>query len=174
MTPVRPIDSATDDAARDGRCDDDARVLIADDDAFVRTALRLQLKRSFTVLGDARDADEAIERVAALRPDVAILDVQMPRGGGLRATREIHRRAPEVAIVALSADASDSTVRSMLDAGAVTYVLKGMDGPQLARTLRAAITSHAGAPVSRPANLAADTPATERRRTTLWEHALPI
>jgi DNA-binding NarL/FixJ family response regulator len=118
------------------------RLVIADDDAFVRSALSLQLNSSFAVVGDARDADEAIERVDALRPDVVIVDVEMPAGGGLRATREIRSRAPEVAIVALSSDESDSIVRAMLRAGAMTYVRKGIDGHQLNSILRSAIDAH--------------------------------
>jgi DNA-binding NarL/FixJ family response regulator len=131
------------------RADDDPtasyggrRLVIADDDAVVRSALSLQLNSSFAVVGDARDADEAIERVDALRPDVVIVDVEMPAGGGLRATREIHSRAPEVAIVALSSDESDSTVREMLQAGAMTYVRKGIDGHQLNSILCSAIEAH--------------------------------
>jgi DNA-binding NarL/FixJ family response regulator len=118
------------------------RLVIADDDPVVRSALCLQLNNSFAVVGDARDADEAIERVDALRPDVVIVDVEMPAGGGLRATREIHSRAPEVAIVALSSDESDSTVREMLQAGAMTYVRKGIDGHQLNSILCSAIEAH--------------------------------
>jgi DNA-binding NarL/FixJ family response regulator len=119
------------------------RLVIADDDPVVRSALSLQLNNSFAVVGDARDADEAIERVDALRPDVVIVDVEMPAGGGLRATREIRSRAPEVAIVALSSDESDSMVREMLRAGAMTYLRKGIDGHQLDSVLRAAIDAHA-------------------------------
>ena len=118
------------------------RLVIADDDAFVRSALCLQLNSSFAIVGDARDADEAIERVDALRPDVVLVDVVMPGGGGLRATREIRSRAPEVAIVAFSSDESDSVVRAILRAGAMTYVRKGIDGHELNSVLRSAIEAH--------------------------------
>jgi DNA-binding NarL/FixJ family response regulator len=116
-------------------------VLIADDDAVVRAALSLQLQGAFTVVGSACDADEAIEHVTALRPDLAIIDVEMPGGGGLRATREIRALAPEVAIVALSADESDASVRAMIQAGAMAYVRKGMDRDELDRVLHSSIAA---------------------------------
>jgi DNA-binding NarL/FixJ family response regulator len=124
---------------------DKPRLLIADDDAVVRSALALQLKDGFEVVGSAVDADEAIEQAVALRPDVVILDVEMPGGGGLRATREIRSQAAEVAIVALSADESDAMVRSMISAGAMAYVRKGMDRDELDRVLRSSIAAHAKA-----------------------------
>lgn len=126
----------------DMSCSGNPRLLIADDDAVVRSALSAQLGRSFTVVGRARDADEAIEQADALRPDVMIVDVQMPAGGGLRATYVIHDRSPNTAIVALSSDESDSIVRAILDAGAVTYVRKGKGARQLDRILRSAIKAH--------------------------------
>jgi DNA-binding NarL/FixJ family response regulator len=123
-------------------------VLIADDDPVVRAALSLQLKAGFTVVGSACDADEAIEYTEALRPDLAILDVQMPGGGGLRATREIRALAPEVAIVALSADESDASVRAMISAGAMAYVRKGVDRDELDRVLRSSIEALALAAIA--------------------------
>jgi DNA-binding NarL/FixJ family response regulator len=126
----------------DMSCSGNPRLLIADDDAVVRSALSAQLGRSFTVVGRARDADEAIEQADALRPDVMIVDVQMPAGGGLRATYVIHDRSPNTAIVALSSDESDSIVRAILDAGAVTYVRKGKGAQELDRILRSAIKAN--------------------------------
>jgi DNA-binding NarL/FixJ family response regulator len=118
------------------------RLLIADDDAFVRSALCLQLGRSFTIVGGACDADQAIEQADALRPDIMIVDIEMPAGGGLRATHVIHDRCPTTAIVALSSDESESLVRAILLAGAVTYVRKGIEPHELQRTLHSAMTAH--------------------------------
>lgn len=101
-----------------------ARLLIADDDRVVQTALYMQLNRDFEIVGGAYDADEAISLAEEHQPEVAIIDVQMPGGGGLRATREIRARAPGTAIVALSADESDSVVLAMLEAGAMAYLRK--------------------------------------------------
>jgi DNA-binding NarL/FixJ family response regulator len=121
---------------------DHPRLLIADDDAVVRSALCLQLGGSFDIVGGACDADQAIEQADALRPDVMIVDIEMPAGGGLRATHVIHDRCPTTAIVALSSDESDATVREILLAGAMTYVRKGIEAHELHRTLRAAMTAH--------------------------------
>jgi DNA-binding NarL/FixJ family response regulator len=119
------------------------RILIADDDRFVVSALDAQLKQEFEIVGVAGDADQAIELTLSQNPDLALLDVQMPGGGGLRATREISTRSPGVAIVALSADESDSSVLEMLEAGAVAYLRKGTAANELARVLRSALAAHA-------------------------------
>jgi DNA-binding NarL/FixJ family response regulator len=119
------------------------RLLIADDDAFVRESLFAQLEMIYDVVGTAGDADDAIAQAEALRPDVVLLDVQMPGGGGLRATREIQARVPRVAIVALSADESDATVREIILAGAMAYVRKGLSVEKIDDKLRLAMSAHA-------------------------------
>lgn len=119
------------------------RLLIADDDRLVQSTLAAQLSREFDIVAPACDSDQAIELAVLHQPDVAIIDVQMPAGGGLRAAREIHERVPQVALVALSGDESDSVVLAMLDAGAVAYLRKGTSPHELARTLRSSIAAHA-------------------------------
>src|SRR4051812_34217441 len=102
------------------------RVLIADDDPDVRAVLSAQLAGGgFEVVATAADTDEAIALAAEHRADIAIVDVQMPGGGGVRATHEIRAAAPETAIVALSADESQRVVLEMLTAGGGTYIPKG-------------------------------------------------
>lgn len=118
------------------------RLVIADDDAVVRSALSGQLGYDFDVLGAACDAQEAIALTTEHQPDVVVLDVEMPGGGGLRATREIQSAAPTTAIVALSADESHERVLEMLKAGAMSYVRKGSPGDELVATLRQSITAH--------------------------------
>jgi DNA-binding NarL/FixJ family response regulator len=119
------------------------RLLIADDDPVVSSTLCHQLSHEFDIVASARDATEAIALAGEHQPDVAIIDVQMPGGGGLRATREIHTCAPQTAIVVLSGDESRRVVLAMLEAGAVTYVRKGVSGHELARTLHRAMEAHA-------------------------------
>lgn len=125
---------------------DKARLLIADDDAGVRSALTTLLRVEFDVVAGACDATEAIALAEKHKPDVAIIDVQMPAGGGLRATREIRACAPATAIVALSADESDHVVREMLEAGAMTYVRKGTSAGELSLALNRSIEAHAQNP----------------------------
>jgi DNA-binding NarL/FixJ family response regulator len=115
------------------------RVLIADDDPDVRAVLSAQLAHAFEIVATAADTEEAIALAAEHQADIAIVDVQMPGGGGLRATQEIRGAAPGTAIVALSADESERVVLEMLNAGAVTYVRKGVGPNELAELLRRAL-----------------------------------
>jgi CheY-like chemotaxis protein len=111
------------------------RLLIADDDPVVRSVLTSQLASQFDVVAVAVDAQDAIELVCGHHPDVALIDVMMPAGGGLRATAEIHRRAPETTIVAFSGDESERGVTEMLGAGATAYIRKGVSPQELAQKL---------------------------------------
>lgn len=103
------------------------RVIVADDQPLVRAALvdLLAADPGIDVVGTASNAPEAIARCAMLVPDVVLMDVKMPGGGGLKATREICRSRPQTRIVAFSAHRDRSTVQEMLGAGAVDYVTKG-------------------------------------------------
>jgi EAL domain-containing protein (putative c-di-GMP-specific phosphodiesterase class I)/ActR/RegA family two-component response regulator len=102
------------------------RVLIADDDAMNRETLAEIIDRSgeLQLVGIAKDADEAIEIASLRHPDVVLLDVRMPGGGGPRAAREIRQRAPETRIVALSAFGEGRSVDDMLANGAISYLTK--------------------------------------------------
>ena len=122
------------------------RVLIADDDDDVRAALAAQLGEDFEVVAEARDADEAIAMAVEHRPDIAILDVQMPGGGGPSATRGIRQAAAGTAIVALSADESERVVLDMLKAGAVAYLRKGVTADELTALLHEALRAHVKLP----------------------------
>jgi DNA-binding NarL/FixJ family response regulator len=115
------------------------RVLIADDDPDVRAVLSAQLASGFDVVATAADTDEAIALAAEHQADIAIVDVQMPGGGGVRATQGIRAAAPDTAIVALSADESERVVLEMLTAGAVTYIRKGVGADELAALLHESI-----------------------------------
>jgi len=126
------------------------RVLIADDDPDVRAVLAARLEGSFDVVGTASDTDEAIAIAAERRPHIAIVDVQMPGGGGVRATREIRSAAPETTIVALSADESERIVLEMLNAGAVAYVRKGVSSEELVALLHEALRAQVRLPADRP------------------------
>ncbi|HXF72347.1 MAG TPA: response regulator transcription factor, partial [Actinomycetota bacterium] len=117
---------------------DRLRVLIADDEPEVREALAELLSRSpgLEVVGLAADATEAIDLARQHRPDVALLDVRMPAGGGPRAAREILRRLPTARVVALSAYRDPGSVLGMLRAGAVGYLPKGSSADELLALVR--------------------------------------
>lgn len=102
-----------------------------------------QLASRFDIIAAAHDAEDAIALACRHKPDIAIVDVQMPTGGGLRATKDIQLCSPGTAIVVLSADESDGMVRDMIAAGAIAYVRKGTVTAELALVLERAIDAHA-------------------------------
>jgi len=109
------------------------RVLIAEDDTAVRSALAelVEMTQGLQLAGAVGDAKAAADAAASLRPDVAVVDVRMPDGGGARAAREIGARAPFTRVICFSAYADRSTVLEMLRAGATSYVVKGVDASAL-------------------------------------------
>jgi EAL domain-containing protein (putative c-di-GMP-specific phosphodiesterase class I)/ActR/RegA family two-component response regulator len=108
-------------------------VLIADDEPALRGALveLLAHEDDVVLVGTAGDADEAIAIAGDSRPDVALVDVSMPAGGGARAAREIARCSPDTRVIALSAFEDRPTVLEMLRAGAVGYLVKGTTGDEI-------------------------------------------
>ncbi|HET6771142.1 MAG TPA: EAL domain-containing protein [Actinomycetota bacterium] len=114
------------------------RVLIADDDPGILDTLGrlISAEESMDLVGTAADADEAASLAAELHPDVAVVDVRMPGGGGSRAAREIRACSPETRIVALSAFDDPDIVLGMLEAGAVGYMVKDASGAEILACIR--------------------------------------
>ena len=114
-------------------------VLIADDHGIVRGGLRvlLDLQDDIEVVGEASDGAEAVEQALALRPDLAILDVAMPRLTGLQAAAEIKAQAPEIDVLVLSMHDDERYVFEALKAGASGYVLKREADQDLVDAVRA-------------------------------------
>jgi DNA-binding NarL/FixJ family response regulator len=102
------------------------RVLIADDHGIVRSGLRMLLERQsdLAVVGEAGDGVEALALSQAERPDVAVLDVSMPRMTGLQAAREIRAHTPDTRVLLLSMHDDERYFLEGLEAGAAGYVLK--------------------------------------------------
>jgi len=98
------------------------------------------LRHAFEIVAEAADATEAIAFARELQPDAALLDLNMPGGGGRTAVPGIVAASPGTAIVVISGDEEDSIVRELLIAGAVAYVRKGTDPSD---TVRRAIVAHA-------------------------------
>jgi DNA-binding NarL/FixJ family response regulator len=101
-------------------------ILIADDHAVVRRGLRalLETEPRWKVVGEAVDGREAVEKAAKLRPDVAILDISMPRLNGLDAASLIFKAAPQTRILILTMHAAEDLIQRTLKAGATGYILK--------------------------------------------------
>jgi EAL domain-containing protein (putative c-di-GMP-specific phosphodiesterase class I)/CheY-like chemotaxis protein len=113
------------------------RVLVADDEPALREALSdlFAQEPSLDLIGVAADADEAATLASRELPDVALIDVSMPAGGGPRATREIARSSPATRVIALSAFEDRATVMEMLRAGAVGYLVKGTNGEDIVESI---------------------------------------
>ena len=125
--------------------DELVRVLVADDEPALRDALSelLAQEPSLTLVGTAADADEAASMAAREQPDVALIDVSMPAGGGPRAAREIGRTSPHTRVIALSAFEDRTTVMEMLRAGAVGYLVKGAAGEDIVGSIHRVATGRA-------------------------------
>jgi len=118
-----------------------ATILLGDDHALVRRGLRLILDNEpdLTVVAEAGDGAEAVEQVKVHQPDIAILDIAMPRLTGLQAAREISRIAPQTRVLILTMYDNEQYVIEALQAGAVGYVLKSVADRDLVEACRAAM-----------------------------------
>jgi len=118
---------------------DKLRILIADDHPLVREALRQALAEEddMEVVAEAADGEEAVKLASELQPDVAVMDIVMPKLNGIAATRKIKEIAPNIAILILTAYDDDEYVLGLLDAGAAGYLLKSARGRDLAGAIRA-------------------------------------
>ena len=114
------------------------RILVADDHELVRRGIRglLCARRGWTVVGEAMNGREAVEKANRLKPDVAILDISMPDLDGLQATRRIRDAVPTTEVVVLTMHDSDQMVRRVLDTGALGYVLKSDLPTQLVKAVK--------------------------------------
>ncbi|SBT39905.1 response regulator transcription factor [Micromonospora auratinigra] len=130
------------------------RVLLADDEELIRLALAalLDLEPDLTVVAHAADGRAAIDAALAHRPDVAVLDLEMPPPGGIQVTAELARALPACAVVILTGHGRPAHLRPALAAGARGFLPKGAPGGALADVIRRV---HAGARYVDPA-LAAD------------------
>jgi DNA-binding NarL/FixJ family response regulator len=114
------------------------RIFLLDDHEVVRRGLRglLEAEDDLEVTGEASTAEEALMRIPATRPDVAVLDVRLPDGSGVEVCREIRDRHPEIQCLMLTSFADDEALFSAIMAGAAGYVLKQIRGNDLVDAVR--------------------------------------
>jgi DNA-binding NarL/FixJ family response regulator len=114
------------------------RVLLVDDQELIRAGLRGILRASFgfDVVGECADGGEVPAAVAALAPDVVLMDVRMPFTDGVQATRELRRREGSPPVLALTTFDDEEVLAGMLRAGAAGFVLKGVPAEDLQRAVR--------------------------------------
>jgi DNA-binding NarL/FixJ family response regulator len=115
-------------------------VFLLDDHELVRAGVRdfLETQPDIRVVGEAGTASSALDRIPALRPDVAILDLRLPDGDGVNVCRQIRSRWPEIACLMLSTTETDRALSDAMLAGASGWVLKQIRGTDLAGSVRAA------------------------------------
>ena len=108
------------------------RVLLVDDHKLFRAGVRSELEGRLDVVGEAGDVDEAVAAIAEHAPDVVLLDVHLPGGGGAEVIRTVAPRQPEVRFLALSVSDAPEDVIAVIRAGARGYVTKTIDADELA------------------------------------------
>jgi len=107
------------------------RVVLVDDHQLVRSGVRAELGPEVEVVGEAGEVDEAVRIITEEKPDVVLLDVHMPGGGGVEVIRGVHAQLPAVRFLALSVSDAAEDVIGVVRAGARGYVTKTIDGPSL-------------------------------------------
>lgn len=119
---------------------DPVQVLVADDDPMIRMALSevLAAEADLDVVAVAKDAEEAVALAVAHGPDVAVLDVRMPGGGGTHAAREIRLRSPRTQLLAFSAYDDSGTAEELLRLGVREYLIKGITNAEIVAAVRRA------------------------------------
>lgn len=115
------------------------RVLIADDHTVVRKGLRalLESKPGFQVVAEAPDGNEAVRSATILNPDVVLLDLVMPGGGGIAAIKKLKELRPDIRILVLTSFAEDDKVFAAVKSGALGYLLKDSSPQELLEAIRA-------------------------------------
>jgi DNA-binding NarL/FixJ family response regulator len=119
------------------------RVLLADDHPPLLAAIRRLLAAEFEIVGEASDGVEAVRLAKALQPEVVVIDLAMPRMGGIEAIREMRADGSASAIVALTVLSDHAVQAATFEAGARGYVLKSQAGSDLIPAIRAALAKSA-------------------------------
>jgi two-component system, NarL family, response regulator LiaR len=116
------------------------RVMIVDDHAMVRSGLAafLSVADDCVLVGEAQSGAEALRLCGEAQPDVVLMDLIMPGMDGVATTRAMRERFPSVRVIALTSFPEDRLVQEVLEAGAISYLLKNVSADELARAIRAA------------------------------------
>jgi DNA-binding NarL/FixJ family response regulator len=112
------------------------RVLLVDDHHLFRSGLRAELGNQFEIVGEADDVDTAVTEIGRTQPDVVVLDVHLPGGGGQLVIETILRRHPDIRFLALSVSDAPADVIQVIRAGARGYVTKTVSPDELATAIR--------------------------------------
>lgn len=116
------------------------RVLLADDHAVLRAGLRMLInaQADMRVVGEAGEGHDAVDKTSALVPDVVLMDLTMPGGGGMDALKRIRRERPQTRVLVLTMHDDPAYARASVAAGAAGLVIKDVDGEELLNAIRIA------------------------------------
>ena len=114
------------------------RILIADDHALLRQGIRnfLSLESDFEIIGEAADGEETIRRASELRPDILLLDINMPKGNGIEVATRLKDTHPEIRILALTIHDDENYMMKMIQSGAAGYLLKDVEPSMMVQAIR--------------------------------------
>ena len=112
------------------------RVVVVDDHAMFRSGVKAEIGSAVAVVGEAADVDTAVNVTLATKPDVVLLDVHLPGGGGTEVLRRVHERNPDQRFLALSVSDAAEDVIGVIRGGARGYVTKSISGPELVDAIR--------------------------------------
>jgi two-component system NarL family response regulator len=132
-------DTGADPSAAGDAAADAIRVLVVDDHALFRRGLQMVLEQEpdIEVVGEASDGAEAVERAADTTPDIVLMDVRMPKGGGIDACTAIHETVPSAKIIMLTISDEEADLYDAIKAGAMGYLLKEISIEEVASAIRA-------------------------------------
>ncbi|GAA1530266.1 response regulator transcription factor [Kribbella lupini] len=107
------------------------RVVVIDDHDMFRAGVRSEIGTAVEIVGEGADVDSAVKAIVATEPDVVLLDVHLPGGGGTEVMKQVHQRHPEIKFLALSVSDAAEDVIGVIRAGARGYVTKNISGTEL-------------------------------------------
>lgn len=118
---------------------DKIRILLADDHALIRSGIATLLQGSadFSIIGEAKDGEEAVQKAKELNPDVVVIDLSMPKLSGVEATKIIKKKYPNIRVLVLTMHENEEYVYQILKSGAGGYVLKSAGKEELSSAIRA-------------------------------------
>ncbi|HZO70492.1 MAG: response regulator [Kribbellaceae bacterium] len=112
------------------------RVVVVDDHDMFRAGVRSEIGSAVEIVGEGNDVDSAVKAIVAGEPDVVLLDVHLPGGGGTEVIKQVHQRHPEVKFLALSVSDAAEDVIGVIRAGARGYVTKNITGTELVDSIK--------------------------------------
>ncbi len=147
------------------------RLLIVDDHEMVREGLKAMLvsEPDFTLVGDASNAEQALDLVERLRPDVILLDIRLPGVSGIEVCRTVTERYPETAVIILTTFTDESLIAQCIQAGARGFIVKDIERFDLKRSIRAVARGEAAIDTKAAAAVLAQL----RRAPQLSQESLP-